>query len=68
MSLWSGLPSLVFGVTSLLAGSLTLLMPETARCELPDTVAEAERIGRKPLLNHEHEQTDNHPYPEDSDT
>lgn len=28
-------------------------MPETAKCELPDTVAEAERIGRKkpePLL------------------
>ncbi|XP_026744820.1 solute carrier family 22 member 3-like [Trichoplusia ni] len=68
MSLWSGLPSLVFGVTSLLAGSLTLLMPETARCELPDTVAEAERIGRKPLLNHEQEQTNIHPYPEDSDT
>lgn len=68
MSLWSGLPSLLFGVSSLLAGSLTLLMPETARIELPDTVAEAELIGRKPLLTHEHKQTDKrankHPYPE----
>jgi hypothetical protein len=44
---------LIFGLTSLLSGVLTLLMPETANCELPDTVAEAEAIGRKqrkPLL------------------
>ncbi|KAF9799724.1 hypothetical protein SFRURICE_005017 [Spodoptera frugiperda] len=50
MSYWYGLPTLLFGVTSVMAGSLTLLMPETARSELPDTVAEAERIGRKQML------------------
>ncbi|CAD0249195.1 unnamed protein product [Spodoptera exigua] len=49
MSYWYGLPTFLFGVTSVVAGSLTLLMPETARSELPDTVAEAERIGRKQL-------------------
>ncbi|KAJ0174389.1 hypothetical protein K1T71_010535 [Dendrolimus kikuchii] len=54
LSFWSGLPTFIFGVTSILAGGLTLLMPETANTELPDTVAEAESIGRqqqKPLLN-----------------
>ncbi|KAL4704862.1 hypothetical protein ACJJTC_019440 [Scirpophaga incertulas] len=47
ISYWSGLPALIFGLTSLLCGALTLLMPETASAELPDTVAEAELIGRK---------------------
>ncbi|CAH0764664.1 unnamed protein product [Diatraea saccharalis] len=46
ISYWSGLPALIFGLTSLLSGVLTLLMPETANTELPDTVAEAEQIGR----------------------
>ncbi|XP_047030714.1 solute carrier family 22 member 1-like [Helicoverpa zea] len=50
MSYWSGLPTFIFGMTSIASGCLTLLMPETARAELPDTVAEAELIGRKPLL------------------
>ncbi|KAI5637920.1 sugar transporter domain-containing protein [Phthorimaea operculella] len=48
ISYWSGLPALLFGLTSLLSGALTLLMPETANCELPDTVQEAENIGRNP--------------------
>lgn len=47
MSYWSGLPSLLFGITSLVAGSLTIFMPETANIELPDTVEEAEKIGHK---------------------
>ncbi|KAJ8716930.1 hypothetical protein PYW08_005329 [Mythimna loreyi] len=50
MSYWAGLPTFLFGVTSIFSGSLTLLMPETARTELPDTVAEAEQIGREKLL------------------
>lgn len=58
MSVWSGLPQFLFGVCSLASGALTLLMPETASCELPDTVAEAERIGRKPSLK-PHPQGDN---------
>ncbi|XP_028175168.1 solute carrier family 22 member 1-like [Ostrinia furnacalis] len=54
ISYWSGLPSLIFGLTSLLSGALTLLMPETAKTELPDTVEEAEMIGKnalQPLLD-----------------
>lgn len=46
LSVWSGLPSLIFGVSSIVCSALTLLMPETARCALPDTVEEAELIGR----------------------
>ncbi|KAL0870209.1 hypothetical protein ABMA27_006350 [Loxostege sticticalis] len=49
ISYWSGLPNLIFGLTSLLSGGLTLFMPETARAELPDTVEEAEKIGKKTL-------------------
>lgn len=47
LSYWSGLPALLFGLTSLLCGVLTLFIPETANCELPDTVQEAELIGKK---------------------
>ncbi|XP_013196007.2 solute carrier family 22 member 2 [Amyelois transitella] len=46
ISYWHHLPALLFGVTSLLCGGLTLLMPETAHTELPNTVREAEHIGR----------------------
>ncbi|KAM3959456.1 solute carrier family 22 member 1 [Aphomia sociella] len=49
ISYWSGLPTFLFGVTSLMSGGLALLMPETAKTELPNTVHEAEKIG-KPLL------------------
>ncbi|RVE40410.1 hypothetical protein evm_014940 [Chilo suppressalis] len=49
ISYWSGLPPLIFGVTSLASGALALLLPETARTPLPDTVADAERIGRPPV-------------------
>ncbi|XP_026321041.1 solute carrier family 22 member 1-like [Hyposmocoma kahamanoa] len=64
LSYWSGLPSLLFGLTSLLCGVLTLFIPETANCELPDTVQEAERIGKKKqikeftLLASENKRTD----------
>lgn len=59
MSYWAGLPTFLFGVTSIFSGSLTLLMPETARTELPDTVAEAEQIGRKKLLPEQQNLTKN---------
>ncbi|CAH2041923.1 unnamed protein product, partial [Iphiclides podalirius] len=56
MAYWSGLPAVIFGMTSLASGALTLLMPETASCQLPDTVREAETIGQKVLLKpEEHE-------------
>ena len=59
MSYWAGLPTFLFGVTSIMAGSLTLLMPETAKTELPDTVAEAEQIGRARRLPEEQKLTNN---------
>ncbi|XP_022118417.2 solute carrier family 22 member 1 [Pieris rapae] len=45
MTYWTGLPAFIFGASSLLSGALTLLMPETANTQLPDTVQEAEAIG-----------------------
>ncbi|XP_053614538.1 organic cation/carnitine transporter 2-like isoform X2 [Plodia interpunctella] len=46
ISYWSHLPAMLFGMTSLACGFLSLLMPETANTELPNTVREAENIGR----------------------
>ncbi|KAK2140708.1 hypothetical protein LSH36_1273g00023, partial [Paralvinella palmiformis] len=43
---WLPMPSVIFGVLSALAGSLVLLLPETKGQKLPDTVEEAEEIGR----------------------
>nr|CAD7445168.1 unnamed protein product [Timema bartmani] len=40
------LPLLLFGGMSLLSGALALLFPETLRTKLPDTVEEAENIGK----------------------
>lgn len=42
------LPLLLFGAMSLLTAVLALLLPETVGTKLPDTVEEAESIGRKP--------------------
>ncbi|XP_060800645.1 organic cation transporter protein [Amyelois transitella] len=47
MHYWSGLPSLVFGSVSLIAGLITFLVPDTADNSLPDTVKQAEEIGKK---------------------
>lgn len=53
---WSGLPALIFGVTSLVSGALTVLVPETAGTRLPDTIREAENIGRsEPVQQEERE-------------
>lgn len=40
------LPYLSFGLMSLIAGLLVLLLPETLDQDLPDTLDEAESIGR----------------------
>ncbi|KAJ8921589.1 hypothetical protein NQ315_010494 [Exocentrus adspersus] len=45
--LWSPLPLISFAVMSVIAGFLTLLFPETANTELPDTIEEAENISRR---------------------
>ncbi|XP_063631320.1 solute carrier family 22 member 1-like [Cydia splendana] len=46
MAYWSGLPAVIFGLVSLTAGILTLLVPDTAEDSLPDTVRQAENIGK----------------------
>ncbi|XP_063625448.1 solute carrier family 22 member 3-like [Cydia splendana] len=49
MAYWSGLPTLLFGVVSLIAGLATLLVPDTADQCLPDTVYQAENMEAKIL-------------------
>ncbi|CAH0399853.1 unnamed protein product [Chilo suppressalis] len=41
------LPPLVFAVMPLIAGSLSLLLPETKGCKLMTTIEEGERFGKK---------------------
>lgn len=40
------LPYLTFGLMSLFASILILKLPETLKRKLPDTISEAEQIGR----------------------
>ncbi|XP_062127391.1 organic cation transporter protein [Drosophila sulfurigaster albostrigata] len=47
------LPMLLFGGTSMLAGLLSLLLPETFHKKLPDTVTDAIMLGSKMKLNNE---------------
>ncbi|KAI5633319.1 hypothetical protein NE865_13928 [Phthorimaea operculella] len=47
MVYWQGIPSLMFGAMGLLSGLLVLTQPETLGAKMPDTLAEAEAIGRK---------------------
>ncbi|KAJ2950800.1 hypothetical protein O0L34_g9066 [Tuta absoluta] len=48
MMYWKGLPSVVFGAASLFAGLVTLFAPDTADDSLPDTVKQAEELGKRP--------------------
>lgn len=41
------IPPLIFGIIPLLGALLCLRLPETLNCELPDTLEEAERFGKK---------------------
>ncbi|CAG5058170.1 unnamed protein product [Parnassius apollo] len=43
---WFGLPSLIFGLTSLFAGLVTFLVPDISNDALPDTIREAEELGK----------------------
>lgn len=43
---WRPLPLIIFGVFSFVSGLLSLLLPETRKCHLPDTIAEGEEFGR----------------------
>ncbi|KAI5633320.1 major facilitator superfamily domain-containing protein [Phthorimaea operculella] len=51
MVYWQGLPAMLFGAMGLLSGLLVLTQPETLGAKMPDTLAEAEAIGRKTADN-----------------
>ncbi|XP_077988630.1 organic cation transporter protein-like [Glandiceps talaboti] len=46
-SIWEPLPIIIFGVCSILAGSLALWLPETRNRKLPETMQEGENFGKK---------------------
>nr|XP_034829229.1 solute carrier family 22 member 7-like [Maniola hyperantus] len=46
MIYYHGLPSLLFGGMGIVAGLLVLTQPETLGCKMPDTLAEAEAVGK----------------------
>ncbi|KAK8730576.1 hypothetical protein OTU49_008084, partial [Cherax quadricarinatus] len=43
--IYKPLPLLIFGVLSLVCGCLTVFLPETVGCELPQTLQESEAFG-----------------------
>ncbi|KAM6185575.1 solute carrier family 22 member 1 [Rhynchocyon petersi] len=48
MEVWQGLPLVLFAALGLVAGGVTLLLPETKGMTLPETVEDAENLRRKP--------------------
>ncbi|PZC76255.1 hypothetical protein B5X24_HaOG204861 [Helicoverpa armigera] len=46
MDYWPGLPSVMFGGMGILSGILVLTQPETLGTKMPDTLAEAEALGK----------------------
>nr|XP_053652868.1 organic cation transporter protein-like [Cherax quadricarinatus] len=46
--IYKPLPLLTLGVLSLVSGCLTVFLPETLGCELPQTLEESEALGRHP--------------------
>ncbi|KAM5228758.1 solute carrier family 22 member 1-like [Ctenodactylus gundi] len=47
MEVWHALPLILFAVLGLTAGGMTLLLPETKGAALPETIKDAENLGRK---------------------
>ncbi|XP_071941010.1 solute carrier family 22 member 1-like [Antedon mediterranea] len=43
---WEGIPMIVFGILSIIAGSLVLILPETVGRNLPETMEEGEQYGK----------------------
>ena len=46
MEYWHGVPSVMFGCMGIISGLLVLTQPETLGTKMPDTLAEAERLGK----------------------
>ncbi|XP_063089170.1 solute carrier family 22 member 1 isoform X2 [Cavia porcellus] len=46
MEIWEALPLVLFGVLGLIAGGMTLLLPETKGAALPETIEDAENFQR----------------------
>ena len=46
---WAPLPLCVFGGSSILAGIVSMMLPETIGCNLPDTIQDGENFGSKSL-------------------
>ncbi|KAK8399036.1 hypothetical protein O3P69_004252 [Scylla paramamosain] len=69
--IYGPLPLLVFGGLSLVAATLVLVMPETQKTELPDTMEEALNLGRTQIVQlpvdeeEEEEEEEQHLLPED---
>ncbi|KAI8500763.1 hypothetical protein Bbelb_215810 [Branchiostoma belcheri] len=47
---WAPMPYVIFGGASIAAGLLALLLPETVGRKLPETIEEAENIGKKDAI------------------
>ncbi|CAB3256573.1 unnamed protein product [Arctia plantaginis] len=46
MVYWSGIPSIMFAVTAIISGFLVLTQPETMGLKVPDTIEDAEYLGK----------------------
>ena len=46
-TVWEPLPFIIFGILSIVAGLLTLILPETLNESLPETLQDGEEFGSK---------------------
>ena len=46
LNVWTGLPNLLIGALTIVAGCTTLLLPETMGTKIPDTIEEAEEMAK----------------------
>ena len=49
---WKPLPSLLFGVGATFSGLLYVFLPETLGQILPDTIEQAEQLGKRSNVKH----------------